>query len=120
VALDERSSKLYFLGDVTTLRDVSRPHIVEIARILRENPSVRVRITGFINADRLPSLDRRRAEEVKELLAAQGVEEERMEAIGGGVSTAFPANVYETAVDADGSEYRYNRNMRVEIKLVDP
>ncbi len=84
------SAKELFEFDRTELR-MPQPRLDEIASALKQNPQINdVTITG--HTDRLGSdaynqeLSQRRAEKVKQYLAAKGVEPRRLEAVGRGES----------------------------------
>ena len=121
--LDQLTSKVYFLGGTITIRKISLEKLEEIAEILNKNPNLEVEVRGFHNSTGFTliegqSIDKARAEEVKRILVDKGIDERRIAALGMGESTLYPSDSYEEYYDVDGEIIQWNKNMRVEIKVV--
>jgi outer membrane protein OmpA-like peptidoglycan-associated protein len=71
------------------------------------------------DAIRPQTIDSERAEVVKNILIKKGLDESRIHAKGMGESTIDDYNDLITMYDADLNEtIYYNRNMRVEVKII--
>jgi outer membrane protein OmpA-like peptidoglycan-associated protein len=116
--LDNLSSQIFFNGGTTEIRKYSVDEIDNIVAILKKSPSLKLEIQGFYNGTgnkTNQNLDMERANEVKKLMIQKGIEENRLTTVGLGNSKPLvPQDYYEK--DPFGN--RYNRNMRVEIKIV--
>ena len=102
---------LYFDTDKDTVRPDSRPVIDEIAKLLKDNPQLKVRIVG--HTDNQGSTDynldlsqRRTASVVQELSSAHGIAADRLDSFGCGPYAPVASN--------DSEEGRA-RNRRVEL-----
>lgn len=114
--LDSLAAQIYFNGGTTEIRDFSKDKIDQIVKLLQENPSLRVSVTGYQNEDPnspYVNVSYNRAYKIKTLLMNQGISGGRIEVIDGGISRDFPQETFE---DEFGN--RHNRNMRVEIKIL--
>ena len=115
VKLDELSSKIFFYGDSTKIREYSEKDIMAIVDILNRYQTIRVLIQGWHNTSTPKSrIDIARANSVKDMLVSNGIDEGRMVAEGKGESKVVSDNDYETNKFGD----RFNKNMRVDIKIV--
>lgn len=87
---------LAFDEESQSLLSESRPVLGDVARILLENPSLRVRIESHLDNSNDPeealAISSRRAEKVKEALLALGVEAARMELAPKGSSEPIASN----------------------------
>lgn len=111
--------RIYFsFGDKLPRSDANYDFSItldEAARILRDNPTARVRVVGHTdNVGELrtnEALALARAEAVKALLVARGIAEDRLVAEGAGMSAPIATNV-----TAEGRA----RNRRVEFRVISP
>ena len=89
-----------------------------IVNILKTYPTIRVEILGWHNTAKLDpgseNIDLKRANAVKVMLASKGIDESRMTAEGKGESKIVPTDIYGKNEHGD----LYNKNMRVDIKIV--
>jgi len=123
--LDELSSKVYFYGGTVKIRKFSDEQLNKIVKVLQKNKNLEVEVRGFYNGSSLPSyieefnasIDVARAQKIRGLLIEKGVNEGLVSAVGMGRSTIDDENVTNT-VNIDGDAFQWNRNMRVEIKIV--
>lgn len=108
VAIKER---LYFPSDEASVREVQKPILDAIARVLLDHPEHRFRIEGHRLPGEPERLDVLRAEAVRDALVARGVPASQVPAVGlgSGLPLAGPENP-----DADA------RNRRVEFAWIDP
>jgi outer membrane protein OmpA-like peptidoglycan-associated protein len=117
VKLDTLSSKIFFYGNETRIREYSEKDINSIVTILKSYPTIRVEILGWHNTAKLgpgsENLDLRRAESVKDMLASKGIDESRMTAEGKGESKVVPDDTERNEFGDD-----WNKNMRVDIKII--
>ena len=78
------------------IRTESLPFIADLARWLKENPSVKLEIDGYTDDDGTPEtnllLSRHRAEEIKAKLLAAGISKARLTTKGFGSSTPVSSN----------------------------
>ena len=120
IKLDELSSNIFFYGGSTKIREYSEKDINAIVDILNRYQTIRVSIQGWHNtstpSDRpgLPRIDVARANSVKDMLVSKGISTDRMTAEGKGESKIVPTDVYGKNEFGD----KYNKNMRVDIKIV--
>jgi outer membrane protein OmpA-like peptidoglycan-associated protein len=104
--------------DRANIKPEFEPVLDEAARILDENPTVRVTIEGHTDAIGTEAynlrLSRRRAAAVKRYLVAKGVAAERFETVGKGESEPVAPNT-----NPDGSDNPEGRamNRRAELKV---
>jgi outer membrane protein OmpA-like peptidoglycan-associated protein len=116
--LNNLSSQIFFNGGTTDIRDYSADEINHIVEILNKYPSLNLEIQGFYNGSgnvANPNLDKDRANRVKQLMIDKGIDESRLSTVGlGNTKPLVPEDYLET--DPNGN--KYNRNMRVEIKIV--
>ena len=123
--LDELSSKVYFYAGTVKIRKFSDEQLNKIVKVLLKNKNLEVEVRGFYNGSSLPlyieefnaSIDFARAQKIRGLLIEKGVNEGIVSAVGMGQSTIDDENVTNT-VNIDGVTFQWNRNMRVEIKIV--
>jgi outer membrane protein OmpA-like peptidoglycan-associated protein len=125
--LDELSSKVYFYGGTVKIRKFSENQINKIVYIIQKNNNLEVEIRGFYNGNGTPTfneeynstIDVARAKHIKKLLIEKGVDENLVSAVGMGESTLDPSDEdLMQKIELDGEEFKWNRNMRVEIKIV--
>jgi outer membrane protein OmpA-like peptidoglycan-associated protein len=115
--LDELSSKVYFYGGTTKIRQFSDEQLNKIVDILQKNKNLEVEVRGYYNGNSNSSIDVDRAEEIKKLLISKGLNYNTVSAVGMGQSTIDSENSYNQ-INIDGEEFLWNRNMRVEIKII--
>ncbi len=111
------AEKIYFYGDKAELRSYSASVIDNLVLLLNKNKNLRIRIEGHVNGDTpvVPDLDIKRANKIKDMLVSKGIEASRIEAVGlKGDFPIVPKDEYVT----DTWNNRYNKNMRVEIKII--
>ena len=118
VKLDTLSSNIFFWGGETRIKEYSEKDIDSIVNILNTYQTIRVEILGWHNTAKLntgsENLDLRRANAVKDMLASKGISKDRMTTEGKGESTVVPTDIYGKNEHGD----LYNKNMRVDIKIV--
>lgn len=118
IKLDELSSKIFFYGGKTKIREYSEKDIMAIVDILNRYQTIRVLIQGWHNTAKLDKgselLDLRRAESVRDMLVSKGISKDRMIAEGKGESKIVPTDIYDKNEFGD----IYNKNMRVDIKII--
>ncbi len=118
IKLDELSSKIFFYGGKTKIREYSEKDIIAIVSILNRYQTIRVLIQGWHNTAKLDKgselLDLRRAESVRDMLVSKGISKDRMIAEGKGESKIVPTDIYDKNEFGD----IYNKNMRVDIKII--
>ncbi|MEW6299327.1 MAG: OmpA family protein, partial [Thermodesulfobacteriota bacterium] len=104
--------------DRATIKPEFEPVLDEAARLLQENPTVRVTIEGHTDAIGTEAynlrLSRRRAEAVKRYLVAKGVAAERLATVGRGEGQPIAPNT-----NPDGTDNPEGRamNRRAELKV---
>jgi len=119
VKLDTLSSKIFFYGNETRIREYSEKDINSIVAILKSYPTIRVEILGWHNTSNPrmrpgdPRIDLARAESVKDMLSSKGIDESRMTAEGKGESKVVPDDTERNEFGDD-----WNKNMRVDIKII--
>ena len=124
--LDKLSSKVYFYGGTTKIRKFSEDQLNKIVEILQKNRTLEVEVRGFYNGDggryfkdNNITTDVARAQHIKNILVARGVKENLVSAVGMGESKLDPSDEeLMQKIEIDGEEFKWNRNMRVEIKIV--
>ena len=118
IKLDQLSSNIFFWGGETRIKEYSEKDIDSIVNILNTYQTIRVEILGWHNTAKLDpgseNLDLRRANAVKDMLASKGISKDRMTAEGKGESKIVPTDIYGKNEHGD----LYNKNMRVDIKIV--
>ena len=118
VKLDTLSSNIFFWGGETRIKEYSEKDIDSIVNILNTYQTIRVEILGWHNTAKLnpgsENLDLRRANAVKDMLASKGISKDRMTAEGKGESKIVPTDIYGKNEHGD----LYNKNMRVDIKII--
>lgn len=118
VKLDTLSSNIFFWGGETRIKEYSEKDIDSIVNILNTYQTIRVEILGWHNTAKLnpgsENLDLRRANAVKDMLASKGISKDRMTTEGKGESTVVPTDIYGKNEHGD----LYNKNMRVDIKII--
>ena len=118
IKLDELSSNIFFWGGETRIKEYSEKDIDSIVNILNTYQTIRVEILGWHNTAKLnpgsENLDLRRANAVKDMLASKGISKDRMTTEGKGESKIVPTDIYGKNEHGD----LYNKNMRVDIKII--
>ena len=121
IKLDELSSKIFFYQLSTKIREYSEKDIMAIVDILNKYKTIRVSIEGWANfSDEVAKqkgqedLDGRRAESVKNMLISKGIDAQRIVSVGKGQSKLVP----EDEEEHDPAGNWFNKNMRVDIKIV--
>ena len=121
--LDEISSKVYFYGGTTRIRKISEGQIDKIVTIMKANPEMEAEIRGYFNGNYTQQLidgktiDVLRAERIRDLLIENGVDSNSLSAVGKGESKIDARDDYQE-IEIDGDVFKWNRNMRVEIKVI--
>ena len=91
-----RLRHVYFAMDQATPLDKSRPSLDKLVDLLKKHPSIVARVEGHTdsrgNAAYNKRLSQRRAEGVRTYLIAQGIEAERVTAVGHGAAKAVAPN----------------------------
>jgi len=110
-----RLNNIEFESNKSTLKESSFPELDRIAKMMAENSSVRVSIEGHTDSigreiDNI-KLSQDRAQAVVDYLLQQGVETDRIEAVGWGEAKPIASNDVEEGGRA--------LNRRVEIKILD-
>jgi hypothetical protein len=119
--LDLLSSNIFFYGSETKIREYSEPEINAIVDVLQLHPTVKVVILGWHNTPSgflwggPVSIDIARAESIRDILVSKGIELKRITSKGMGESKIVPDDEY--GIDKEGNTW--NKNMRVEIKIVE-
>ncbi len=121
--LDDLSSMIYFLGGTTKVRKFSEGQLDQIVELLNKYPNLQVEVRGYRNYD--PSklnqinIDEDRAEVVKQMLIQRGLNESRIDARGMGLSNVDDYKDLYSFYDAEtNTTFQWNKNMRVEVKIV--
>jgi outer membrane protein OmpA-like peptidoglycan-associated protein len=119
--IKELASKIYFYGGTSNIRKYSKDEIDEIVSVLKNNPNIDIEVAGFFNPfdengkrvlnTENTTIDKERAQSVKNLFIENGIAQERIKAIGKGESRQ--ASILEK--DEEG---QFNNNMRVEITII--
>jgi outer membrane protein OmpA-like peptidoglycan-associated protein len=95
------------------LEPASLPVLDDAARILLENPALRVRITGHTDSLWVPEanlvLSKRRAEAVRDYLVSKGIDRSRLEATGRGETQPIQDN---------GTREGRAANRRIEFTII--
>jgi len=104
---------IYFDFDKSTIKPVSYPVLDQVAQVMRDRPTVIVRVEGHtdsVGSDKYNQrLSERRAHAVVKYLIAKGIESNRLEAVGFGESRPIATN--------DSPEGRA-KNRRTEFHIV--
>lgn len=128
--IDNLSSEIYFYGNKTQIRKYSENQIDKIVELLRKSNEIELEILGYHNGndvkpiyysefDETMTIDKARALTVKQILENKGIDSNLITAKGMGESNIDPADEESMAkIFIDGEEFRWNRNMRVEIKII--
>jgi outer membrane protein OmpA-like peptidoglycan-associated protein len=125
--INELSSKVYFYGGTVKIRKFSEDQLNKIVDILKKNNTLKIQVRGFYNGNGTPinvkeygaTIDLARAEYIREILIKKGVDENLVSAVGMGESTLDPSDEDSMQmIEVDGEVFKWNRNMRVEIKIV--
>jgi len=119
--IKELASKIYFYGGTSNIRKYSKDEIDEIVSLLKNNPNIDIEVAGFFNPydqngkrvinNEITTIDKERAESVKNIFIDNGIAQERIKAIGKGESSQ------SSSLEKD-EEGQFNNNMRVEITII--
>jgi len=120
--LDNLSSKIYFFGDSTGIRNSNIDKINKIVGLLNKHKKYNVLINGYMNNTinkkiENNNLDFERAKAIEKALVKKGIDQSRLTSKGMGISKLYPFSVYDSAL-VEGRYLKYNKNMRVEIKII--
>ena len=126
--IDNLSSEIYFFGGKTKIRKYSENQIDKIVEILKKNSEFKIEVLGYHNEpptkptyfaefDDEMTIDKARALTVKQMLVNKGIDINLITAKGMGESTVVPSDEVNI-INVDGEEFKWNLNMRVEIKIV--
>jgi OmpA-OmpF porin, OOP family len=87
---------IYFDFDKATIKPVSYPVLDEVAKVMRDGPTIVVRVEGHtddVGSDAYNArLSERRAHSVVKYLVAKGIDPARLQAIGFGESRPIATN----------------------------
>jgi len=113
--INRLSSKIYFNGGTTNIREISLPEINKIVRLLQYYPGLNLEIQGHYNGNtNTTGLDLQRANVVRDIILSKGVDPGRLTTIGlGNTNPVVDENDYSTDIYGN----KYNSNMRVDIKI---
>ena len=113
--INRLSSKIYFNGGTTNIREISLPEINKIVRLLQYYPGLNLEIQGHYNGNtNTTGLDLQRANVVRDIILSKGVDPGRLTSIGlGNTNPVVDENDYSTDIYGN----KYNSNMRVDIKI---
>lgn len=107
-------NNLFFERSKPVLLEDSYPVLERLVSILRENPEMKIELSGHTDAIGSPkakeSLSYKRVEKIREYLEGSGIDKKRIEIVGYGGSRPVAPN--------DNEENRA-KNRRVEIKVLD-
>ncbi len=110
--VDKAARKIQFNYKSTTLTTYSKIELNAVARVLRANPDLKLKIEGHTSSDGNPKnhmkLSTARAESVKKFLEAWGIDPSRLKAEGFGASKPLTQGKSQTQLA---------KNRRVELKL---
>jgi len=99
--------------DMATLKPGSEKPLMEMVKLMKSTPSLRIEIQGHTDniggSDYNLTLSRERADTVKEFLQLYGIEEARMTTVGHG---------FNKPVDSNDTEEGRAKNRRVELKKI--
>ncbi|MGQ1889489.1 OmpA family protein [Thermophagus sp. OGC60D27] len=105
---------ILFTSGRATLRAASYESLNRLVRLLKENPSVKIEVSGHTDNTGSASLNKRlsreRAFAVKRYLESQGIPGDRIQYVGYG---------YEHPIASNATEEGRAQNRRVEIKVID-
>lgn len=118
IPLDKKSTVLlkniYFVKGKPEVLEKSLPAIRNLAKALKENPSVYIRIDGHTDnvgdKDDLMLLSELRAKEIAKILVKEGIQTDRIKTMGFGAFRPITKN---------RSEKERSQNRRVEITILD-
>ncbi len=110
----EIKQKVYFDTAKWTIKPVSYPLLNEVAQVLKDHPTIKIRIEGHTDSRGRDAynlrLSQKRAEAVRDYLIQQGIDPSRLEAVGFGETRPIASNA--TAVGREA-------NRRVEFVITE-
>jgi outer membrane protein OmpA-like peptidoglycan-associated protein len=117
--INKLSSRVYFKGNSDEILKYSDKHIDKIVELISKSGNLEIEVRGFYNGNGgvVENLDFKRASRVKELLINKGINQNIISAIGKGQSFIDGVDDLDEIV-IDGETVKWNRNMRVEIKII--
>jgi outer membrane protein OmpA-like peptidoglycan-associated protein len=106
--------QIYFIQARDIVRDVSKPTIDKLYKILSDNPSIRILIEGHTDnqGDKVKNqkLSEERTIKIKEIMISMGIAEDRMEIIGYGS---------EKPIAPNDTEFNMRLNRRVDFLIIE-
>ncbi len=103
---------IFFQQSKAIILDKSYPELTRLARLLLDNPNLRIRVEGHTDNVGQPAellaLSEERARAIRDFLVAKGVSPDRIETVGFGAKHPLTQN---------GSEEQRAQNRRVEIRI---
>ena len=116
--LNRQVNSIYFKGNSTEPRTDPEFVIMQIVKIMRAYPIIELEIQGRQNSDiNKDRIDVARANVIRNLILDKGIDPSRITAVGLGSSYVDPNDKYDSAYDQNGKLFKYNSNMRVDIKI---
>lgn len=117
--IDNLSSKVYFKGNSDEILKYSEIQINKIVDIITQSGNLELEIRGYHNGsiNVFEDLDLKRATKVKEMLIDKGISSNLINAIAMGQSYLDDEHYLEEII-INGELVKWNRNMRVEIKII--
>ena len=90
---------------------------MQIVKIMKAYPIIELEIQGRQNLDKKDRIDLARANVIRNLILDKGIDPSRLTAVGLGSSYVDRNDKYDSAYDINGNLFKYNSNMRVDIKI---
>jgi len=117
--INQLSSRVYFKGNSDEILKYSDKQIDKIVQLISKSGNHEIEVRGFYNGNGgiVENLDFKRASRVKELLINKGIDPNVISAIGKGQSFIDDEDDLDDIV-IEGETVKWNRNMRVEIKII--
>lgn len=116
--LNRQVNSIYFKGNSTEPRTDPEFVIMQIVKIMKAYPIIELEIQGRQNANvNKDRIDLARANVIRNLILDKGIDPSRISAVGLGSSNVDRNDKYDSAYDTNGKLFKYNSNMRVDIKI---
>jgi len=115
--LNRQVNSIYFKGNSTEPRTDPEFVIMQIVKIMKAYPIIELEIQGRQNLDKKDRIDLARANVIRNLILDKGIDPSRLTAVGLGSSYVDRNDKYDSAYDINGNLFKYNSNMRVDIKI---